>query len=165
MTVHPTWRFIISRPAYFIAFGFGAGLSPYAPGTVGTLVGYPLFFLLAALLPMWGTLTLLSILFLLGSWWCDIAGKAVGVADHKGIVWDEIVAMALILCFTPASPIWQGAAFLVFRLFDIWKPWPIRVVDERMENGFGVMLDDLLAAGFSIATILLSANALMPSAL
>ncbi|MGH8652525.1 MAG: phosphatidylglycerophosphatase A family protein [Gammaproteobacteria bacterium] len=152
--IHPNWGFILSRPAYLLAFGFGAGLSPYAPGTVGTLVGFPLYLLLATFLSKPGVLTALVVLFALGVWWCDTTGKAVGVADYGGIVWDEIIAMALILCFTPAAPGWWITAFIVFRFFDIFKPWPIRVVDERMQNGFGVMLDDLLAAGFSIASIL-----------
>lgn len=150
----PTWRFIRRRPAYLIAFGFGTGLSPVAPGTVGTLLGYPLYILLEALLPLEGVLLALAGLFWLGVGWCDRAGKAVGVADHKGIVWDEIVAMALVLCFTPPGLVGYLAAFGLFRLFDILKPWPIRLVDGRMENGLGVMLDDLLAAGYAIAVLL-----------
>lgn len=154
MMAAPTWRFIRRRPVYLIAFGFGTGLSPVAPGTVGTLLGYPLYVLLDALLPWQGVLLALTVLFGLGIGWCDRAGKAVGVADHKGIVWDEIVAMALVLCFTPLGLPWYLAAFGLFRLFDILKPWPIRLVDGRMENGLGVMLDDLLAAGYAIAVLL-----------
>jgi phosphatidylglycerophosphatase A len=147
----PSWRFILTRPVYFFAFGFGTGLSPKAPGTAGTLVGYPLYFLLIALLPFNMVLGVLVALYLVGIWICDVAGKAVGVTDHSGIVWDEIVAMALVLCFSPQSIYGYIGAFLAFRLFDIIKPWPINLVDERMKNGHGVMLDDLLAAVCSIA--------------
>jgi phosphatidylglycerophosphatase A len=149
----PTWRFILTRPVYLLAFGFGTGLSPKAPGTVGTLVGYPLYFLLIKLLPFNLVLGVLGLLYLVGIWICDVAGKAVGVTDHPGIVLDEIVAMALVLCFSPRNIYGYLGAFLAFRLFDIFKPWPICLVDERMKNGHGVMLDDLLAAICSIALI------------
>lgn len=151
--ITPTWRFITTSPVYFLAFGLGTGLSPKAPGTVGTLVGYPLYFLLIAFLPFNAVLGALVALYLLGIWICDVAGKAVGLADHSGIVWDEIVAIALVLCFSPQNIYGYIGAFLAFRLFDIVKPWPINLVDDRMENGHGVMLDDLLAAGYSIALI------------
>lgn len=148
-----TWKFILSNPVYFIAFGFGTGLSPIAPGTVGTLPGYPLYFLLLTFLPWTTMLVVLTLLFIIGSWWCDIAGKGIGEADHKGIVWDEIIGMAFVLSFTPETPLWWVLAFFLFRFFDILKPWPINLVDRNVKNGFGVMFDDLLAAGYAIATI------------
>ncbi len=151
--IKPTWKFITSRLDYFVAFGLGTGLSPKAPGTVGTLLGYPLYFLLIATLPFKLVLAALAILYLLGIWICDLAGKAVGEADHSGIVWDEIVAMALVLCFSPQNLYGYIGAFLAFRLFDIIKPWPINLVDGHMKNGHGVMLDDLLAAVYSIILI------------
>lgn len=92
-------------------------------------------------------------LFALGVWACGETGKALGVSDHGSIVWDEIVAFALVLTFTPPTPMWFAVAFLLFRLFDIWKPWPIRYVDRTVKGGFGVMLDDLLAAGYAIGAI------------
>lgn len=158
--IQPDWRFIRSHPAYFLAFGLGTGLSPKAPGTVGTLLGLPLYFLLAAGLPLAGILAVLLVAFVAGIKICDMAGRAVGVADHSGIVWDEIVAMALVLCFTPASAPWWAAAFLAFRVFDIFKPWPIRYFDSHWENGLGVMLDDLLAAVYAILVIQVAAWAL-----
>ena len=91
--------------------------------------------------------------FLIGIWACGRTGRALGVPDHGGIVWDEIAAFALVLVFTPASWLWTGIAFALFRLFDIVKPWPIRQFDARLKNGFGVMFDDLLAAGYTIAVI------------
>ncbi|WP_324779249.1 phosphatidylglycerophosphatase A family protein [Thiobacillus sedimenti] len=149
-----TLEFLFAHPAHLIAFGFGTGLAPKAPGTVGTLLGLPLYWLVAAAAP--GTaarLTLLVAAFLVGVWACARAGRALGVADHGGIVWDEIVAFALMLLFTPAGWAWTTAAFALFRLFDILKPWPIRLADRRLKNGFGVMFDDLLAAGYAIAAI------------
>lgn len=148
--VSPDWRFVVSRPSHVIAFGFGAGLSPFAPGTVGTLLGFPLFMLLDAWLPATAGCVMLGGLFAIGCHCCDVTGRSIGIADYPGIVWDEIVAMAAILFFVPATVAAWIAAFFAFRLFDVWKPWPIRVVDARMKNGFGVMLDDALAAVPSI---------------
>jgi len=98
-------------------------------------------------------LALLAAAFLLGIWVCARTGRALGVADHGGIVWDEIVAYALVLLFTPAGGLWIVLAFALFRLFDILKPWPIRFFDTRLKNGFGVMFDDLLAAGYAILAL------------
>ena len=98
-------------------------------------------------------LIIIAALFLVGIYFCDVTGKALGVADHGGIVWDEIVAMMLVLTVTP--PHWAGwlVAFLLFRLFDIWKPFPIRYFDAKLKNGFGVMFDDLLAAAYAMASM------------
>lgn len=158
MAIRPDWRFICGHPAYFLAFGLGLGLSPKAPGTVGTVLGFPLYYLLAAYLPLPGVLAVLALAFLAGCKICDLAGKAVGVADHGGIVWDEIVAMALTLCFAPPGTVWALAAFVAFRVFDIFKPWPIRHFDAHWKNGFGVMFDDLLAAGYAILVLRLAAS-------
>lgn len=152
MPVRPGWRFILRHPAHFFAFGFGAGLSPVAPGTVGTLAGFPLFFLLHGLEPP-VYFVVLAVLYAAGVWFCGVAGKALGVADHGGIVWDEIVAFLLILPFAPSTLAGYAAAFFLFRLFDIWKPFPIRMIDDRTGGGFGVMFDDLLAAVYTIACL------------
>lgn len=149
----PDWRFLLHHPAHFLAFGLGSGLSPVAPGTAGSFVAIPLYLLLAWAVPMPWLLGVVALSFLAGIWFCDVAGKALGVADHGGIVWDEIVAMWLILAFTPLSWEWYTAAFLLFRLFDVWKPFPIRTIDERTHGGFGVMLDDLLAAGYALVVL------------
>lgn len=154
----PTWRFLAAHPARLVAFGFGTGLSPKAPGTVGTLLGFPLYWLIAAATPdLTHQLALLAAAFVIGIPICARTGRDLGVADHGGIVWDEIVAFALVLAFTPAGALWAAAAFGFFRLFDIVKPWPIRVADARLKNGFGVMFDDLLAAGYAIACLQLAA--------
>ena len=147
-------RFLFAHPAHLIAFGFGSGLAPKAPGTFGTLLGWPLFWLIVAVAPdLPNQLILLAATFLLGVWACGKTGRALGVADHGGMVWDEIVAFAFVLMFTPAGGLWMALAFALFRLFDIMKPWPIRAADRHLKNGFGVMFDDLLAAGFAIATL------------
>jgi len=93
---------------------------------------------------------MITALFLIGIYFCDVTGKALGVPDHGGIVWDEIVAMMLVLTFTKNQWQWCLMAFLLFRLFDIWKPYPIRQCDAKLKNGFGVMFDDLLAAIYAI---------------
>ena len=142
----------MQRPAHFFALGFGAGLSRIAPGTLGTVVALPLFALLMQT-PELVHYTTIAVLFVLGIQCCEIAGRNLGMADHGGIVWDEIVAMLLVLEFTPLSWQWWLVAFLMFRLFDIWKPFPIRQFDARLKGGFGVMFDDLLAAIYAIAAM------------
>ncbi len=152
-TSQPDLKFILRHPAHFFAFGFGSGLSPRAPGTAGSLAAIPLYLLLAHFLPLWPLLVVVGLSFVAGVWFCDVTGKALGVPDHGGMVWDEIVAMWLILAFTPPDALWFGIAFLLFRLFDIWKPFPIRYFDQHVKGGFGVMLDDLLAAGYALAVL------------
>ena len=159
-TLRPDLKFLFAHPAHLIAFGFGSGLAPKAPGTVGTLLGFPLFWLIVTVAPdLPNQMILLTATFLLGIWACGRTGRALGVADHGGMVWDEIVAFALVLMFTPAllfTPtgwLWIALAFALFRLFDILKPWPIRLADSHLKNGFGVMFDDLLAAAYAIAAL------------
>lgn len=149
LTTSPDGRLVRSRLTYFLAFGFGSGLSPVAPGTFGTLAAFPLYWLLSGV-PGWVYLAIVAFFFVAGIAFCDAAGKALGVPDHGGIVWDEIVAMLLVLHFAPHTLAGFVVAFLLFRLFDIWKPFPIRWCDRRLKNGFGVMFDDLLAAIYAI---------------
>lgn len=152
MTISPDRAFLFRHPAHFLALGFGAGLAPKAPGTFGTLVGLPLFAALM-LLPEASHLVVIALLFLAGIPICQKAGDALGVADHGSIVWDEIVAMLLVLEFTPRTWPWWAAVFVLFRLFDIWKPFPIRQCDARLKGGFGVMFDDLMAAFYAIVAL------------
>ena len=152
--MNPDARFLTAHPAHFIALGFGSGLAPKAPGTFGTLAALPLYWLLLqAGLQLPALLAVIAAGFALGIWACAVAGKNLGVSDHGGIVWDEIVAMWLVLAFTPASWLWWLIAFGLFRFFDILKPWPIRFFDTRLKNGFGVMFDDLLAALYALLVI------------
>jgi phosphatidylglycerophosphatase A len=134
---------VLSHPIHFLAFGFGSGLSPKAPGTMGTLAALPMILLAHGLgIPLW---ILFLITTIAGIWLADKSSKALGVHDHPGIVIDEFAGMMLTLLFIPLSWISVLLGFALFRLFDIWKPWPIRVIDEKVHGGLGIMLDDLLA--------------------
>ncbi len=143
------WRFLFRHPAHFFALGFGSGLSPVAPGTAGSLAALPLYLALETLLPRPARHGAVAAALVLGVWFCEVTGKALGEADPGAIVWDEIAALWLLLAFIPAGWAWWGGAFLLFRLFDIWKPFPIRQLDRRTHGGLGVMLDDVLAAGYA----------------
>lgn len=147
--MQPDFKFLLSHPAHFFALGFGSGLAKKAPGTFGTLVGLPLFWLITKL--SFNTqLFIIAVLFLLGIYFCDKTGKDLGVSDHGAMVWDEIVAIMLVLAFVPHHWLNYLNAFALFRLFDVWKPFPIRQFDAKLKNGFGVMFDDLLAAVYAI---------------
>lgn len=128
----------------FIAFGFGAGRAPLAPGTFGTLVGIP-FYLMLNSLPVWQYLAVCAVLFSVGIWLCGAAARTLGVHDHPGIVWDEIVGYLVTMTAAPAGWLWVLIGFALFRIFDILKPWPIRAIDRHVQGGLGIMLDDLLA--------------------
>ena len=141
------------HPAHIIALGAGAGLVPAAPGTAGTLLAFPLCWLLAAYATPGIALAAIGGAFALGIWACGATGRALGAADHGSMVWDEVVAFALVLVFTPAGWMWQVGAFVLFRFFDIVKPPPIRYFDRRLKSGFGVMFDDLLAAGYTLLVL------------
>lgn len=155
MVVRPDLKFLFSHPAHFIALGFGAGLAPVAPGTWGTLIGFPLYFALAYWLGDVGTLLAAVPLFLLGIWACGRTGRDMGIPDHSGMVWDEIVAFVVILAFLPEGLHWQVLAFFLFRFFDVLKPPPIREVDRHWKGGFGVMFDDIIAAFYALLVLAL----------
>ncbi len=150
MIVRPDASFLFRHPAHFIALGFGSGLAPVAPGTAGTLLGFPVYWLLANALSPLEVLFAAAIMFLVGVWACGRTGQSLGVADHGSMVWDEVLAFVLILAFTPAGLGWQVFAFLAFRVFDVLKPPPIRQADRQWKGGFGVMFDDILAAGYTL---------------
>jgi len=155
LVVKPGWRFLFSHPAHLLAFGFGSGLASKAPGTFGTLVAFPMYWYLSPRLTDAVFLLVLIWAFAIGVWTCDITGKALGVADHGGIVWDEIVAFVLVLFFTPPGWEWSLLAFALFRFFDIAKPPPIHYFDSNWHGGLGVMFDDLLAAGYALMCLAL----------
>ncbi len=151
-TPRPPRQLILGTPEHLIAFGFGTGLSPVAPGTVGTLVGVLLFVPLSLLSPPLFA-AVVALLFVFGCWVCGESARLLGVHDHGGIVFDEIVgylvAAAPLLFVPPQSlpvvAVAMLAAFVLFRLFDVLKPWPIRIIDRNVHGGFGIMLDDVLA--------------------
>lgn len=154
IATRPGPGFLSSHPAHPIAFGFGAGLAPFAPGTFGTLLAWPFGWALG------GThaaiaLPLVAALFALGVWACGVTGRHLGVHDHGAMVWDEFVAFLLVLVIVPPAFAWQAGAFVLFRAFDILKPVPIRWFERRYTGGFGVMFDDLLAAGYTLLVLAL----------
>ena len=138
-------RFRLASPAHLLALGFGSGLFPRAPGTVGTLWAWCVFVALEDWLAPQHWLLLIAASFLIGVWACGRAARDVGVSDHSAIVWDEVVAFWLVLAFLPTDWLTQLVAFALFRFFDIAKPPPIGVVDARLKGGFGIMFDDLPA--------------------
>ena len=156
--VRPDWAFLLRHPAHFIAFGGGVGLIPAAPGTFGTLLALPLYWAISPWLPTLELIALTAVLFLVGVWACEVTGRALGVSDHGGMVWDETVAFLLVLCFVPTWGYWHAMAFGLFRLFDIAKPQPIRHYDRTLKGGFGVMFDDLLAAFYTLLVLALYKN-------
>lgn len=150
MIVRPTLRFLFAHPAHFLALGFGTGLAPIAPGTVGTLLGFPIYSLLAARLAPAELLAAIAGMFALGIWACRKTGADLGLADHSAMNWDEVVAFLLILMITPPGWAWQAFAFFAFRFFDVVKPPPIRYFDRTIKGGFGVMFDDIVAAFYTL---------------
>jgi len=150
-------RALLTHADGWIATGFGAGLFPRAPGTAGSLVALiPWWFALREL-PLAWYVVVLTLAFALGVWACNVAGKRLGVDDHRALVWDEFVGQWIALCAAPLGWPWMVAGFLLFRLFDVWKPWPIRVADRRVHGGFGVMLDDVLAGIYALIVMQVAA--------
>jgi phosphatidylglycerophosphatase A len=137
-------RTVLTSPVHFLAFGFGSGLSPKAPGTVGTLAAIPLYLLLMNL-PLTSYLLAVLLISVAGIWICGESSRRLGVHDHGGIVWDEFAGFLLTMTAAPQGWAWIVLGFALFRLFDIWKPWPVRVADRQLHGGLGIMLDDILA--------------------
>lgn len=139
----------LKNPVTLLALGFGAGYTPRMPGTAGTVVGV-ICFLPMQSLPWFYYLALVSMLFLLGVRVCDRAAAMLGVHDHPAIVWDEIVGYLITMTAAPRGWVWILLGFVLFRLFDIWKPWPVRWLDKRVKGGLGIMIDDVLAALYGL---------------
>lgn len=140
----PSTAHLFASVYSFLGYGFGAGLSPTAPGTVGTLAAIPVY-----LLFWWSGWTVYGLLVLLGIIAgvkiCDYCGRQLNSHDHGAIVWDEIIGFCITMFLVPLS-IWTLIlGFILFRAFDIFKPWPIKTVDEKLNDGLGVMLDDVVA--------------------
>jgi phosphatidylglycerophosphatase A len=138
-----------------VSLGLGSGLVRPAPGTAGTLLALPIFWFVHPRVADATFLGMIAVLFLVGIWACGRTGRTLGVPDHSGMVLDEIVAFLLVLFMLPATPAWQAVGFLLFRLFDIYKPPPIRQLDRSLKGGLGVMLDDLVAAFYALLAVVL----------
>jgi phosphatidylglycerophosphatase A len=149
----PDLRFLFAHPAHLIACGFGSGLSPVAPGTFGTLFAWLSFLTIDRMLSGLPLLVFLLAALVVGVVACDRTGRALGVIDHGSIVWDEIVPFWIVLAVAPAGWPWQLAAFVLFRFFDIVKPAPANYFDRKVKNGFGVMMDDVVAAFYTLLTL------------
>ena len=144
------------RLHHWIAFGFGSGLAPWAPGTFGTLAAVPLYWLLQPL-SLAAYLALLLVFSGIGVWACGRTARELGSKDPSAIVWDEVVGYLLAMTGSPGGWPWAVAGFVVFRLFDIWKPWPVHVLDQRVTGGLGIILDDLAAGAMAWAVLWLAA--------
>lgn len=142
---------LFASVANFFALGFGLGLAPKAPGTFGTLLGLPLLMVMPAQLGSY--LLVVLVLFAFGVWCCDVCTRYLGVHDHGAIVWDEVVGYLITMVALPVSWPWMLAGFVVFRFFDIIKPWPISWLDRRVHGGLGIMVDDVLAGVFAAITL------------
>ena len=152
----PDLRWMLGSPARTLALGFGSGLLRPAPGTWGTLFGWTVHVLLLRHLGQEWRMAVVALAFCAGVWACGQAGRDLGVADHGSLVWDEVVAIWLLLAMSPPGWLYEAAAVLLFRVFDIAKPPPIRQLDARMKNGLGVMADDLLAAAYAWGVLALA---------
>ena len=163
--IAPTFRFMLSNPLHVISLGFGSGLSPVMPGTVGTLFAWISYLVLTATWPEFFTPLVWAVIiiagFVLGTWACGRTGRDIGKSDHGGMVWDEIIAFWLVLLFLmPAAWVAQLCGFILFRFFDMLKPPPIRYFDRHIKGGFGVMWDDIVAAFYTLLVFALAGQLL-----
>ena len=146
----------LANPVHFLALGFGSGLAPVAPGTFGTLAAVPLY-LLVSELPLSAYLGVVLAGSVVGVWLCGRTARDLGVHDDPAIVWDEIIGYLVTMIAAPSGWVWVVVGFLLFRLFDVWKPWPIGYLDRQVGGGAGIMVDDLVAG--VLALLVLQATA------
>jgi phosphatidylglycerophosphatase A len=151
----PPAKVVFGNPAHFLAFGFGFGLSPVAPGTTGTLAAIPLFAAFS-FLPLWAYLAATAVVTLAGFWICGRSSELLGVHDHRGIVWDEIAGYLITMIGAPLAWPWVLAGFVLFRIFDVLKPWPANWADRRLHGGVGIMLDDVFAGIYALIVMQLA---------
>ena len=148
----PSFKQLLKNSDHFFAFGFGSGLAPKAPGTFGTLAAVPIYWLIQDLSwPIYATWLIVT--FALGVYWCDRSSRQLGVHDHGGIVWDEFVGYWITMFLAPAGWLWMLLGFVLFRFFDIIKPWPIGWLDRKVGGGFGIMIDDVLAGIYALIVL------------
>ncbi len=145
------------NPVHWMAFGFGSGAAPVAPGTFGTLAAIPIYLLMDDL-PAWLYAVLVLAFFVSGVWLCGKTSDDIGVEDHGGIVWDEFTGYFVTMFMAPPGWLWVAVGFLLFRLFDIWKPWPIKALDQNVKGGMGIMVDDVLAGVYAAVCLQLAAH-------
>lgn len=154
-----TGSYSLKNPVHFLALGFGAGCSPYMPGTAGSVVGVVLYCFLQNL-DVFVYAALVLLLSLAGIWLCGRTSRDLGVEDHQAIVWDEIVGYLVTMIAAPPGWLWIAAGFVLFRLFDITKPWPVNWADKRVSGGLGIMLDDIIAAIYALLILQITAGLL-----
>lgn len=148
----PVPRSVWTNPLHFIAFGFGSGAVPFAPGTFGTLIAIP-FYLCMQNLSHYQYLFLLIAIAIFSVWLCEKVSKEIQVHDHPGMCIDEVVGYLVTMFAAPHGFRWIVFGFILFRLFDIWKPWPIHIIDKKMQGGIGMILDDVLAGIYSLIVL------------
>ncbi|AHE98784.1 phosphatidylglycerophosphatase A family protein [Thioalkalivibrio paradoxus] len=142
---HPPASLVFRDPVHLLAFGFGSGLARWAPGTFGSAAALVLYFAIIGL-PDWAYLAVVALVTVSGFWICGESARRLGVHDHPGIVWDEWAGMLITLAFAPAGLVWVLVGFLLFRFFDIVKPFPARYFDRHWHSGVGIVMDDVVAA-------------------
>ncbi|APZ44191.1 phosphatidylglycerophosphatase A [Acidihalobacter ferrooxydans] len=145
----PSARVVFGHPVHLLAFGFGAGLAPVAPGTAGTVVAIPLFVAMSYL-PLAAYLALTVLAMVAGFWICGRSSELLGVHDHGGIVWDEIVGYLITMIGAPLAWPWVLLGFVLFRVLDVFKPWPASWADRRLRGGVGIMMDDVFAGIYAL---------------
>ena len=151
----PPAKVVFGHPAHFLAFGFGSGLSPIAPGTAGTLAAIPLF-VAFSFLPMAAYLALTLLVTVAGFWICGRSSELLGVHDHRGIVWDEIAGYLITMIGAPLAWPWVLAGFVLFRIFDVFKPWPANWADRQLHGGVGIVMDDVFAGIYALIVMQLA---------
>ncbi len=143
---------LLLNPVHLMSFGFGSGLSPFASGTFGTLAAIPFYYYMQSLSIAY-YLMMVALTFALGVYICDVTSKALGVHDHGAIVWDEFVGYFITMIAVPSGWAYIVVGFFMFRVFDVFKPWPIHILDEKVSGGFGIMIDDVLAGVYALVCI------------
>jgi phosphatidylglycerophosphatase A len=147
-----TFKALLKRPLCFLAYGLGSGLAPKAPGTFGTLAAVPIYLLLTQLSqPLYFALVIIS--FIAGIWFCQAAVDWLNQEDPSAVVWDEFVGYWVTMLFAPDGWQWVVIGFLLFRFFDILKPWPINLADKKLHGGLGIMLDDVIAGVYAAMSL------------
>lgn len=152
ITSQVNFKELIKRPLCFLGLGFGTGLSPKAPGTVGTLAAIPIYCVMQNL-SFLNYILITVFAFVVGVWICQKSAEWLGKDDPSAVVWDEIVGYLVTMIAAPSGWQWLVIGFVLFRLFDIWKPWPISWCDKNLHGGLGIMVDDVVAGLFALTVI------------